>query len=81
MSSLTESVLRCDIAGIKAAIAAGEDVNERVGGHTPLVWAVFRGDVEGVRLLLENGADPNLRGDANDPSSCPLWHAEDDFGL
>jgi len=31
------------------------------GWYTPLVYAVTRGDAEMVRLLLERGADRNLR--------------------
>jgi len=78
LSKLTEAVLRSDVAGIKNAIASGDDLNAFHGGMTPLLWAVFRGDIDAVRLLLESGADPNLR---QSPSDSALWHAEDDFGL
>jgi ankyrin repeat protein len=38
--------------------------------------AAFRGQRDAVRMLLENGADPNLRGDEGDS---PLrWCAEHD---
>lgn len=36
------------------------------------------GDVAAVKMLLESGADPNVR---PNPSESPLWSAEDDFGL
>ena len=78
MSKLTEAVLRSDVEAMKQAIASGDNRNEFDGGLTPLLWAIFRGDVDAVRLLLESGADPNVR---PNPSDSPLWHAEDDFGL
>jgi ankyrin repeat protein len=78
VSKLTEAVLRSDVEAMKQAIASGDNLNEFDGGLTPLLWAIFRGDVDAVRLLLESGADPNVR---PNPSDSPLWHAEDDFGL
>jgi ankyrin repeat protein len=78
VSKLTEAVLRSDVAAMKQAIASGDNLNEFDGGLTPLLWAVFRGDIDAVRLLLESGADPNVR---PNPSDSALWHAEDDFGL
>jgi ankyrin repeat protein len=30
-------------------------------GATPLMWAATRGDTQSLKLLLEHGADPNLR--------------------
>ena len=78
MIKLTEAVLRSDVEVMKQAIASGDNLNEFDGGLTPLLWAIFRGDVDAVRLLLESGADPNVR---PNPSDSPLWHAEDDFGL
>lgn len=78
MSKLTEAVLRSDLTAVKQAIASGDNLNELNDGMTPLLWAVFRGDIDVVRLLLESGADPNVR---PNPSDSPLWHAEDDFGL
>jgi ankyrin repeat protein len=78
MSLLIEAVLSSDWDGMKRAIAAKNNVNERDGSMTSLLWAIMRGDVSAVRILLENGADPNLSPEG--PSSCPLWSAEDDFG-
>lgn len=78
MSALIDAILRSDIGGMKAAIAAGENLNELDGGMTPLLWAIMGGCVDAVRILLESGADPNLRPNATDS---PLWSAEDDFGM
>ena len=78
MSELVDATLRSDYAAMKKAIASGSNLNELAGGMTPLLSAVFRGDIDAVRLLLESGADPNVR---PNPSDSPLWHAEDDFGL
>lgn len=78
MGALEDAVLRSDYPGMKAAIEAGENVNDMSSGMTPLFSAVFRGDVKAVRILLDYNADPNLHSDAD---MSPLWHAEDDFGL
>jgi ankyrin repeat protein len=45
------------------------------GGSTPLMYAVLYGDPDSVRLLLERGADPNLR---NDGKATALMYAADD---
>jgi len=45
------------------------------GGSTPLMYAVLYGDPDSVRLLLERGADPNLR---NDGGATALMYAVDD---
>ncbi len=46
-------------------------------GHTPLHWAVFRGDIELVEILLKAGANPNV---ISDDGVTPRWRAMD-FGL
>jgi ankyrin repeat protein len=75
---LIDAVQKSDTVTVRLLIANGAPVNELRDRMTPLLWAIFRGDVECVRLLLEAGADPNLR---PNPTDSPLWHAEDDFGL
>jgi ankyrin repeat protein len=45
---------------------------------TQLLWAILGGYFDAVKLLLESGADPNVR---PNPSDSPLWSAEDDFGM
>jgi ankyrin repeat protein len=78
VTKLVDAVLKSDIDTAKRLIGSGVPVNELEDRMTPLLWAIFRGDVECVRVLLEGGADPNLRPNRTDS---PLWHAEDDFGL
>ena len=64
---------------MRQVIAAGADLNEFDDFRmTPLLWAIMRGDIAAIRMLLESGADPNVR---PNPSDSPLWSAEDDFGL
>ena len=54
------------------------DLNELdTDGHTPLHWAVFRGDIDLVKLLLEAGANPNI---FSADGVTPKWRARD-FGL
>jgi len=77
-SRLIEAVRRCDLEAMKRAIAEGADPNEIDCDVTPLLWAILGGYFDAVKLLLENGADPNVR---PNPSDSPLWSAEDDFGM
>lgn len=46
------------------------------GGTTPLMQAVLYGDAESVRLLLNRGADPNVR---NEAGATPLMWAVNDL--
>lgn len=64
-------------------LGAGADVNEycgsdrdfssqtsfRLAGGRPLIGAIIGGHEDTVRLLLENGANPNLPPNPNEPSS------------
>lgn len=64
--SLHQAVLYHDEKAVKALLALGADVNEfsddeKMMGHTPLSMACSYCNVELARLLLENGADPNLK--------------------
>ncbi len=45
------------------------------GGSTPLMYAVLYGDADVVRLLLDNGADPNVRNEAG--ASALMWAVDD----
>jgi ankyrin repeat protein len=51
---------------------ADPNIQDRMG-FTPLISAAREGHIEVVRTLLENGADPNLRGGLN--NWYPLMHA------
>ncbi|HZS10079.1 MAG TPA: ankyrin repeat domain-containing protein [Blastocatellia bacterium] len=46
-----------------------------MGGTTPLMQAALYGDAQAVRLLLEQGADPNLRNDAG--ATALMWAVDD----
>src|SRR5262252_8347 len=46
-----------------------------VGGSTPLMFAALYTDTSAVRLLLESGADPNVRNDAG--ATALLWAIDD----
>jgi hypothetical protein len=61
MSKLVEAVQRCDVDAMKEAIASGADLNEMDDGMTPLLWAILGGHFDAIKLLLESGADPNVR--------------------
>jgi ankyrin repeat protein len=45
------------------------------GGSTPLMYAALYGDARSVRLLLENGADPNVKNDVG--ATALMWAVED----
>ncbi len=45
------------------------------GGSTPLMYAVLYADADAVRLLLENGADPNIRNEAG--ATALMWAVDD----
>jgi len=48
-----------DLAGVKAAVEAGANINQLdAGGNAPIATAVFWPEI--VSYLLEKGADPNL---------------------
>lgn len=57
--SLPDVVRTGDASAVRAALAAGADVESRDGAFTPLTLAAIRGDVDVVRLLLAAGADPD----------------------
>jgi hypothetical protein len=53
-----------DVAATRDLLDKGMNVNLRFeGGTTPLTAAAMRGQAEVVKLLLERGADPDLRDD------------------
>jgi len=59
---LTQAVSSGDASAVKAVLASGADVNERTGGgQTPLILATIFGHTHLIPLLLDAGADPQLR--------------------
>jgi ankyrin repeat protein len=70
---LAEALQNGDLQSFKKRL--GEDpkaANLRAfGGATPLMYAALHGDTESVRLLLESGADPNMRNDAG--ATALMW--------
>ena len=59
---LTQAVTSGDASAVGTVIASGADVNERTsGGQTPLILATIFGHTHLIPLLLEAGADPQLR--------------------
>ena len=49
---------------VRLLLAKGADVNKpSTGDHTPLMYGVSSGDVGTVRLLIESGADLDVRND------------------
>ena len=59
---LTQAVTSGDAGAVNAILANGADVNERTGGgQTPLILATIFGHTHLIPLLLEAGADPELR--------------------
>src|SRR5487761_12996 len=45
------------------------------GGSTPLMYAALYGDADAVRLLLDSGADPNVRNEAG--ASALMWAVDE----
>jgi hypothetical protein len=72
--ALARAAEQGDAAAVKRLIAAGEDVNARDGGSTPLAYAARSGDTEAVNALLDAGADANAR-DCVSWGWTPLIHA------
>lgn len=59
---LTQAVTSGDAGAVKALLANGANVNERTsGGQTPLILATIFGHTHLLSLLLDAGADPELR--------------------
>lgn len=59
---IRSAVTNKDETALTALIkSGGVDLNQRLNGSTPLGLAVYFGYLRGVELLLEAGANPNIR--------------------
>lgn len=57
-----------NVAEVKRLITSGKiDINKMadISGPTPLMWASSYGQLEVVKILIENGADVNMKDGAN----------------
>ena len=66
-----------DLTKLQAMLATGADPNvkEPRGGATPLMYAASVGSAEAMKLLLDRGADPNIRNSSQ--STALMWSATD----
>jgi TonB family protein len=58
---LTRAITDGDMATVRSLVAAGSDVNTTIGGQTPLILAVAFRHIDILKLLLEAGANPQIR--------------------
>ncbi|NDZ79496.1 hypothetical protein G3I19_13390 [Streptomyces sp. SID10853] len=66
-SAVLEAAGRGDTAAVRAALAAGADLEARdAHGRTALLLAAIGDHVEAARLLVADGADPDAQDDRDD---------------
>ena len=59
---LCQAIQANDLPAIERELASGVDVNTvGKGGMTPLLWAFVDNELQRFELLLERGADPNVK--------------------
>lgn len=63
INSFCKAILKGDIETVKSLIALGENVNQKSLGMTPAIFAARYNRAEILQLLIENGADLNIRSD------------------
>ncbi|MFV1450619.1 ankyrin repeat domain-containing protein [Maribacter sp. HS] len=61
ISSFCKAVIKGDLETVKRLIDLGEDVNQKSLGMTPAMFAARYNKVDVLEILLDNGADLNLK--------------------
>ncbi|MBT8297514.1 MAG: ankyrin repeat domain-containing protein [Maribacter sp.] len=56
-----KAVIQGDIATVRRLISLGEDVNKKSLGMTPAIFAARYNRADILKVLIENGADMNIR--------------------
>ena len=70
--SIHEAASSGIIEAVKKHLAAGADVNAKIGGETPLHFAALFGRKEIAEMLIAKGADVNTK---DEFGYTPLHHA------
>ena len=63
VNSFCKLIQMGDYAAVKALIEAGEDVNKKSNGLTPLMFAARHNKADIANLLIKSGAKLNLKSD------------------
>ena len=63
VSSFCKAILEGDYDTVKRMIELGEDVNQKSLGMTPAIFAARYNKAEILELLIENGANLNIKSD------------------
>ena len=61
ISSFCKAVIKGDLETVKRLIDLGEDVNQKSQGMTPAMFAARYNKVDVLEILIDNGADLNLK--------------------
>jgi len=61
ISSFCKAIVKGDLDTVKKLIELGENVNQKSLGMTPVMYAAKYNKVEILELLIDNGADLNVK--------------------
>ncbi len=61
ISSFCKAVMQGDITTVERMIELGEDINKKSLGMTPVMFAARYNKAEVLQLLIDNGADLNIK--------------------
>ena len=64
VNSFCKAIIQGDIETVRKLIALGEDVNQKSLGKTPAIFAARYNKAEILKLLIEKGADINIKSDS-----------------